>query len=69
MNILAELKKRFRTALADVVDDATDLLDMIRPAQDPRFGDYQANCAMPLGKRLGKAPRDVAAEIVAASVG
>ena len=29
-----------------------------------RFGDYQANCAMSLGKVLGKAPRDVAQEIV-----
>jgi len=64
MNILAQIKNRFRTTLADIVDDPTDLLSMIRPAQDPRFGDYQANCAMPLGKRLGKAPRDVANEIV-----
>ena len=47
-----------------MVEDPTDLLDMVRPAQDARFGDYQANCAMPLGKRLGKPPRDVAAEIV-----
>ncbi len=38
---------------------------MIRPAQDPRFGDYQANCAMPLGKQLGKSPREVADKIVA----
>ena len=37
---------------------------MIRPAQDPKFGDYQANFAMSLGKQLGKPPRDVAAEIV-----
>ena len=36
---------------------------MIRPAQDPRFGDYQANCAMPLGKQLGKSPREVADKI------
>ncbi len=64
MNALAELKNRFHTALADIVDDPANLLDMIRPAQDPRFGDYQANCAMPLGKQLGKAPRDVATEIV-----
>ena len=38
---------------------------MIRPAQDPRFGDFQANMAMPLGKSLGKPPRAVAEEIVA----
>ncbi len=67
MNILAELKNRFRDALVDVVGDSDvqSLLEMIKPAQDARFGDYQANCAMPLGKRLGKAPRDVAADILA----
>src|SRR5207249_2534445 len=29
-----------------------------------RFGDYQANFAMPLGKQRGVNPRDLAAEIV-----
>jgi arginyl-tRNA synthetase len=65
MNISGELKKRFRVALDAFVADPTDLLEMVRPAQDPRFGDYQANCAMPLGKRLGKSPREVAADVVA----
>ncbi|MCL4203223.1 MAG: arginine--tRNA ligase [Pirellulaceae bacterium] len=64
MNILVELRARFRQALAGLVDDPAGLLDLIRPAQDARFGDYQANVAMPLAKQLGKAPRDVAAEIV-----
>ena len=64
MNTLLELKRRFRDALSSLVDDPGDLLDLIRPAQDARFGDYQANCAMPLGKRMGQAPRDVAAAIV-----
>lgn len=64
MNILTKLRDRFHSALDGIVDDPTDLLDMVRPAQDARFGDYQANCAMPLGKRLGKQPREVAAEIV-----
>ncbi|MGH7893423.1 MAG: arginine--tRNA ligase [Candidatus Binatia bacterium] len=39
---------------------------LVRPAQDPRFGDYQANVAMGLGKRLGRKPREVADAIVAA---
>ena len=64
MNVLAELKSRFRPVLAQFVDDPSALLDMVRPAQDSRFGDYQANCAMPLGKQLGRAPRDIAAELV-----
>src|SRR6187200_2662162 len=32
--------------------------------QDSRFGDYQANCAMPLKKERGGSPREIAAEIV-----
>ena len=38
---------------------------VIRLATNPRFGDYQANFAMPLGKRLGRPPRDVAEAVVA----
>ncbi|HBJ38874.1 MAG TPA: arginine--tRNA ligase [Planctomycetaceae bacterium] len=37
---------------------------MVRPTADPRFGDYQANCAMPLAKILGRAPRDIATALV-----
>ncbi|MFW6170646.1 MAG: arginine--tRNA ligase [Planctomycetota bacterium] len=65
MSILATLRTRFRPAVESLVDSADDLLDMIRPAQDPRFGDYQANFAMPLGKRLRRPPREVAEQIVA----
>ncbi len=64
MHILHELKRRFAAALTQYGGNAADLLDMIRPSQDPKFGDYQANCAMPLGKQLTRSPRDVAAEIV-----
>jgi arginyl-tRNA synthetase len=42
-----------------------ELLDMVQRSQDPRFGDYQANLAMPLKKDLGRPPREIAAEIVA----
>ncbi|MCU0879372.1 MAG: arginine--tRNA ligase, partial [Pirellulaceae bacterium] len=67
MNLLAQLKERFRPVLAPLAgSDAklAELLGMIRPAQDAKFGDYQANFAMPLGKTLGKPPRDVASQIV-----
>jgi arginyl-tRNA synthetase len=64
MSILDILKERFQSALAGLVDEPVDLLDMIRRSQDPKFGDYQANFAMPLGKRLRRPPRDVAAEVV-----
>ena len=33
---------------------------MVRPSGNPKFGDYQANLAMALGKALGRKPRDVA---------
>jgi arginyl-tRNA synthetase len=65
MNILSELTDRFRSALAGWVDDPSDLLDMVRLAQNPSFGDYQANLAMPLAKQLGRPSREVAQEIVA----
>jgi arginyl-tRNA synthetase len=37
----------------------------LTPATDPRFGDYQTNAALVLGKQRGENPRDVAAKIVA----
>src|SRR5580658_3810175 len=66
MNILSELRRRFAAALKPLAAEADlpALVDMVRVSQDPRHGDYQANCAMPLGKQLGRPPRDVAAEIV-----
>jgi arginyl-tRNA synthetase len=65
MNILAEIRQRFAEVLADWVPDVRGPLEMIRPAQDSRFGDFQANCAMPLGKQLGQPPREIAERIVA----
>jgi len=64
MYILHELKRRFATALAPYGGNPAELIDMIRPSQDPKFGDYQANFAMPLGRQLSRSPREVAAEIV-----
>jgi arginyl-tRNA synthetase len=66
MNIRAELRRRFATALVEVTGDksAASLADMVLPSQDSKHGDYQANCAMPLGKKLGKPPREIAAAIV-----
>ncbi len=64
MNVLESLQGRLRQALQGLVPDAGPYAAMLKPAQDARFGDYQANCAMPLGKALGKLPREVAARIV-----
>ena len=64
MNVLAEIRSRFSLVLADLIDDPAPLAGMILPSQDPKFGDYQANCAMPLGKQLGQPPREIAQSIV-----
>ena len=65
MNILAELRQRLEDALQGIVPETRTFADMLRVAQDPKFGDYQANFAMPLSKVLKKPPREVATDILA----
>ena len=64
MNVLTELRSRFRRALQSLDADAGRFADMVLPSQDAKFGDYQANCAMPLGKQLGKPPREIAQQLI-----
>ena len=64
MNILAQLKSRFDAALSEFADDRSQYVDMVRPSQDAKFGDFQANCAMPLAKITGTNPRELAGRIV-----
>ena len=64
MHIQQLLRQRLADALQDVTADGAALADMLRPTQDSRFGDYQANCAMSLAKSLGQPPRQVAQRIV-----
>src|SRR6202046_4552510 len=55
------LSARVRHALGAAFGDGyADADPLIRPSS---FADYQSNAALPLGKRLGRPPRDVAAEI------
>jgi arginyl-tRNA synthetase len=66
MTLLPNLQARFRQALAALTDRPEPWLEMVRRAQDARFGDYQANFAMALGKQLNrKDVRGLAAEVVA----
>jgi len=54
-----------RAALpAEALAKAGDAPAVVMPAQDARFGDYQANGAMALAKRIGQNPRDVAEAIL-----
>src|SRR5262245_28341211 len=64
MNLLNLLQAKFRAALNGLVPDVEPYVAMIKATQDPKHGDYQANCAMSLAKTLGKKPRDVAQELV-----
>jgi len=64
MNILTVLRERFTVALSEIVDEPASYANMVFPSQNPQFGDFQANCAMPLGKKLRKQPREIAALII-----
>ena len=67
MNIQALLQERFSAALAPLVSDEAkrqELVEMVRPSQDAKFGDYQANCAMPMKGLLGSPPREIAQQII-----
>jgi arginyl-tRNA synthetase len=64
MNILAELRRRFADALRELTPDPAPFAAMVKPSQDARFGDYQANCAMPLARQAGKNPRELAQAIL-----
>ena len=56
------LGARVRDALVAAYGaDYGDADPLIRASQ---FADFQSNVALPLGKRLGRAPRDIASEIV-----
>ena len=65
MDFLTELRSRLRTALGTLSDAPEAFVEMLKPSQDGKFGDFQANCAMPLAKQLKQTPRDVATALIA----
>ncbi len=65
MNLLEHLQGLFAIALRGLTADPTPFASQVQPAQNNRFGDYQANCAMGLAKQLGQKPREIAQRIVA----
>ncbi|MEZ6048093.1 MAG: arginine--tRNA ligase [Planctomycetaceae bacterium] len=64
MHPLAVIRENLSPLFLKYVDDPTPFLEMVRPAQDSRFGDFQANFAMSLAKQVGKNPRELAQEFV-----
>jgi arginyl-tRNA synthetase len=60
----------FQTILAKRLSDALTAAGLphageLTPATDPRFGDYQTNAALVLGKERGENPKTLAAKILA----
>ena len=62
MNLLERLRGIFGAAVPAGADRAA-FEKAVRPATDPKFGDYQANGCMALAKALGRSPRDLAQEV------
>ncbi|MEO1431571.1 MAG: arginine--tRNA ligase [Cyanobacteria bacterium J06632_19] len=59
------LKEKLKQALGKAFgDEYADTDPILVPASKPEFGDYQANMALSLAKKLGKKPRDIANEVV-----
>lgn len=64
MNTIDLVRQAFAQPLGQLVDHSADYVQLVRATQDPKFGDYQANFAMPLAKALKQKPRDVADHVV-----
>lgn len=71
-DVKTTVEELVRTAARAALGTAGDVDPLVRAAKDPKFGDYQANVAMSLGKSLGRKPRElaelIAAELVGATV-
>jgi arginyl-tRNA synthetase len=62
---IQKIRERFEQALVAAFGSELQGTDPILvPASNPKFGDYQANVAMSLAKRLGKAPRAIAEQVI-----
>ena len=62
------LERAFGEAIAAALGEAHRNVDPgIRPSQNPKFGDYQANFAMKLAKQLETDPRKLAVKVAEAA--
>ena len=64
------LQQQLNAIASGVLQRALDLDEappaLLRPTQDPRFGDYQINGAMALAKKLRRNPREIAEPVAKA---
>ena len=75
---MTNFRRAFRDVLAGVLEQAVSggdlkisseeipvLLEQVRETADPKFGDFTATLAMPLAKKMGVKPRDLASDLIA----
>ncbi|MGV6815149.1 MAG: arginine--tRNA ligase domain-containing protein, partial [Phycisphaerales bacterium] len=62
----AILDTRFRDAIHAAIPDlpVEQIKTLITASRQPKFGDFQSNCAMPIAKRFKMKPRELAAKII-----
>tara|TARA_R110002073_G_scaffold118918_1_gene258751 strand:- start:677616 stop:679517 length:1902 start_codon:yes stop_codon:yes gene_type:complete len=62
----AILDSRFRDAIHATLPDLSieQIKTHITASRQPKFGDFQSNCAMPIAKRFKMQPRELAAKII-----
>src|ERR1700744_5436457 len=58
------LRERLNVAVG-LAFGAENVIDPLIKTADPRHADFQSNVAMPLGKRVGLPPKEVAGRILA----
>jgi len=63
-SVIDILEERITSAMASAAG-TEDSPAIVRPATDPKFGDYQANGVMALAKKLKTNPRKLAEQVVA----
>ena len=65
-DVQTQIEVRLRDAVEQTLGEQyRDADPLLGPATNPKFGDYQANLAMGLAKRIGNKPRELAEKIVA----
>src|SRR5947208_4992997 len=65
MNVLGRLRTIFAAVLPEGADRSA-FEKAVRPATDPKSGDYQANGCMALAKAIGRRPRELAQDLARA---
>lgn len=64
-SLISQVRHEIARALLAAIGEAARNVDpLVKPASDAKFGDYQCNVAMSLGKTLGRKPRDIAQAVV-----